>query len=259
MSNVLFEVKDHVGIITINRPKALNALNQDVMKELDEIVKAADANDDVYVMIITGAGEKSFVAGADIGFMSNMTSAEGKAWGLEGNRVFLDIENAAKPVIAAINGFALGGGCELAMACDIRVASDNARFAQPEVGLGITPGFGGTQRMPRLLGRSKAMELILTTRQIKAAEAKEIGLVSQVVPQEELMDTAMKLAHDICKNAQVAVRQAKSCINRGLQTDIVTGTAFEAEAFGLCFSTEDQKDAMLAFVEKRKLDGFKNR
>ena len=145
------------------------------------------------------------------------------------------------------------------MACDIRIASDNARFAQPEVGLGITPGFGGTQRMPRLLGRSKAMELILTTRQIKAAEAKEIGLVSQVVPQEELMDTAMKLAQDICKNAQVAVRQAKSCINRGLQTDIVTGTAFEAEAFGLCFSTEDQKDAMLAFVEKRKMDGFKNR
>ena len=259
MSNVLFEIKEHVGVITINRPKALNALNADVLAELLTTVKEADANPEVYVMIVTGAGDKSFVAGADIGQMSTMTAEEGKLFAAYGNQVMLSIENAAKPVIAAINGFALGGGWELAMSCDIRIASENARFAQPEAGLGITPGFGGTQRMPRLLGRSKAMELILTTNQIKAAEAKEIGLVSKVVPQEELMDTAMALAKDICKNAQVAVRQCKACINHGLQTDILTGVSYEAEAFGLCFATEDQKDAMKAFVEKRKLDGFKNR
>ena len=259
MSNVLLEVKEHVGIITINRPKALNALNADVMGELLDIVQKADADPEIYVMIVTGAGDKSFVAGADIGEMSTMTAEQGKIWGAYGNKVMLSIENAAKPVIAAVNGFALGGGCELAMACDIRIASENARFAQPEAGLGITPGFGGTQRMPRLVGRSKAMELILTTNQIKAAEAKEIGLVSKVVPQAELMDEAMKLAKDICKNAQVAVRQCKACINHGLQTDILTGASYEAEAFGLCFATEDQKDAMKAFVEKRKLDGLKNK
>ena len=259
MSSVLLEVKDHVGIITINRPKELNALNTNVLVELFDVVQKADTDPDVYVMIITGAGEKSFVAGADIGEMSTMTAEQAKIWGAYGNRVMLSIENAAKPVIAAVNGFALGGGCELSMACDIRIASENARFAQPETGLGITPGFGGTQRMPRLLGRSKAMELILTTRQIKAEEAKEIGLVSKVVPQAELMNEAMALAQAICKNAQVAVRQCKACINRGLQTDISTGTLYESEAFGLCFATEDQKDAMKAFVEKRKLDGFKNR
>lgn len=256
---VLLEVKDHVGIITINRPKALNALNGDVLAELQAIVTKADMDPEIYVMIITGAGDKSFVAGADIAQMSTMTAEEGKRFGIFGNQVFLGIENAAKPVIAAINGFALGGGCELAMSCDIRIASDNARFAQPEVGLGITPGFGGTQRMPRLLGRSKAMELILTSNQIKADEAERIGLVSKVVPQAELMDAAMKMAQDICKNAQVAVRQSKACINHGLQTDILTGVSYEAEAFGLCFATEDQKDAMLAFVEKRKLGGFKNK
>lgn len=258
MGFIDYEVDGQVGIITINRPKALNALNSEVLKDLDATIDAVDL-DAIRCLIITGAGEKSFVAGADIGEMSTLTKAEGEAFGKAGNDVFRKIETLPIPVIAAINGFALGGGCEISMSCDIRLCSENAVFGQPEAGLGITPGFGGTQRMPRLLGRSKAMELILTTNQIKAAEAKEIGLVSKVVPQEELMDTAMALAKDICKNAQVAVRQCKACINHGLQTDILTGVSYEAEAFGLCFATEDQKDAMKAFVEKRKLDGFKNR
>ena len=258
MEFVLYEQKGQYAIITINREKALNALNSAVLDELDKTLDSVDL-DQVRCLILTGAGQKSFVAGADIGEMSTLTKAEGEAFGKAGNDVFRKIETLPIPVIAAVNGFALGGGCEISMSCDIRLCSENAVFGQPEVGLGITPGFGGTQRMPRLLGRSKAMELILTTNQIKAAEAKEIGLVSKVVPQEELMDTAMALAKDICKNAQVAVRQCKACINHGLQTDILTGVSYEAEAFGLCFATEDQKDAMKAFVEKRKLDGFKNR
>ena len=228
MGFIDYEVDGQVGIITINRPKALNALNSEVLKDLDATIDAVDL-DAIRCLIITGAGEKSFVAGADIGEMSTLTKAEGEAFGKAGNDVFRKIETLPIPVIAAVNGFALGGGCEISMSCDIRLCSENAVFGQPEVGLGITPGFGGTQRMPRLLGRSKAMELILTTNQIKAAEAKEIGLVSKVVPQEELMDTAMALAKDICKNAQVAVRQCKACINHGLQTDILTGVSYEAE------------------------------
>ena len=169
------------------------------------------------------------------------------------------IENFPLPVIAAVNGFALGGGNELAMSCDIRICSDNAVFGQPEVGLGITPGFGGTQRLARIVGVSNAMELILTAKTIRAEEAKELGLVSHVYPAEELMDKALELANAIAANAQVAVRQSKAAIRRGLQTDMVTGTAFESEAFGLCFATEDQKDAMRAFVNKEKLNGFKNR
>ena len=190
---------------------------------------------------------------------SELTAAEGKKFGVLGNQVFLKLENLSKPVIAAVNGFALGGGCELAMSCDIRLASEKAKFGQPETGLGITPGFGGTQRLPRIVGVSKAMELILTAKTISAAQAKEMGLVSQVCAPEELMDKAIELANAIAANAQVAVRQSKAAIRRGLQTDMYTGAAYETEAFGLCFSTEDQKDAMQAFVKKEKLAGFKNR
>lgn len=252
------EKKGHVGVITMNRPEALNALNTPMLQELEKVIAQVEADDEIFVCVLTGAG-RSFVAGADIGEMSEYGSVAGKAFADYGNSVFLKIENMTKPVIAAINGFALGGGCELSMSCDIRLASDKARFGQPEVGLGITPGFGGTQRLARIVGVSNAMELILTAKVIKAEEAKGMGLVSHVYPAEELMDKAMELAQAIAANAQVAVRQSKAAIRHGLQTDMYTGAAFEAEAFGLCFSTEDQKDAMTAFVNKDKVTSFKNR
>lgn len=256
--NVTYEVKDHIAIITINRPDALNALNLDVLRDIDAAVAQAEEAEDVYVAIITGAG-RAFVAGADIGQMKDLTSYEAKAFGDYGNKVFLKIESMAKPVIAAVNGFALGGGCELAMACDIRIAGEKAKFGQPEVGLGITPGFGGTQRMPRIVGLSKAKELILTAQTIGAEEALRIGLVSQVVPGEQLMDAAIDMATKIAQNAQIAVRQSKAAINKGMQCDIETGASYESQAFALCFSTEDQKTAMTAFMNKTKVEAFKNK
>ena len=258
MSFVKSEQQGAVAVLTIDRPKALNALNPEVLADLKAAFEAIDQNA-VRCVVLTGEGDKSFVAGADIGSMSTMTKAEGEAFGKLGNDIFLTIENFPLPVIAAVNGFALGGGCELAMSCDIRICSDNAMFGQPEVGLGITPGFGGTQRLARIVGVSNAMELILTAKVIKAEEAARIGLVSHVYPAEELMDKAIELANAIAANAQVAVRQSKAAIRRGMQTDMATGAAFEAEAFGLCFATEDQKDAMKAFVNKEKVTAFKNR
>ena len=258
MSFVTLEAKGPIGILTMNRPEALNALNEQVLRDLDAALDQAAAQDDILVLVLTGAG-RSFVAGADIAQMKDLSPMEAKRFGLFGNGVFLKLENFPKPVIAAVNGFALGGGCELAMSCDIRVASEKAKFGQPEVGLGITPGFGGTQRLARIVGTSNAMELILTAKTISAAQAQEMGLVSHVYPQEELMDKALELAQAIAANAQVAVRESKAAIRRGLQTDMATGAAFEAEAFALCFATEDQKDAMTAFVNKEKVTGFKNR
>ena len=258
MAFVKLEKQGHVGVITIDRPEALNALNSQVLTDLEAVIDEVEGDGEIYVAILTGAG-RSFVAGADIGEMKGFSSVDGKKFGVHGGSVFLKLENMSKPVIAAVNGFALGGGCELSMACDIRLASEKAKFGQPEVGLGITPGFGGTQRLPRIVGVSKAMELILTAKVIGAAEAKSIGLVSEVYPPEELMPKAMEMAEAICANAQIAVCESKRCIRMGMQTDIQTGSAFEAEAFGLCFSTEDQKDAMRAFVNKEKLNGFKNR
>lgn len=258
MSFVTLEAKGPIGILTMNRPEALNALNEQVLRDLDAALDQAAAQDDILVLVLTGAG-RSFVAGADIAQMKDLSPMEAKRFGLFGNGVFLKLENFPKPVIAAVNGFALGGGCELAMSCDIRVASEKAKFGQPEVGLGITPGFGGTQRLARIVGTSNAMELILTAKTISAAEAQEMGLVSHVYPPEELMDKALELAQAIAANAQVAVRESKAAIRRGLQTDMATGAAFEAEAFALCFATEDQKDAMTAFVNKEKVTGFKNR
>ena len=258
MAFVTLEQNGAVGVITMNRPEALNALNDQVLRDLDAILDEVENNDDILVAVITGAG-RSFVAGADIGQMSTLTAAEGKKFGVLGNQIFLKLENLSKPTIAAVNGFALGGGCELCMSCDIRVASEKAKFGQPEVGLGITPGFGGTQRLPRIVGAANAMELILTAKNINAAQAKEIGLVSHVYAPEELMDKALELANAIAANAQVAVRQSKAAIRRGLQTDMATGVAYESEAFGLCFATEDQKDAMKAFLNKEKITAFKNR
>ena len=256
--SISYELKGHVAVITINRPEALNALNLDVLRELDEVVTRAGHDEEVYVLVITGAG-KSFVAGADIGQMKDLGPAEAKAFAEHGNAVFMKIESMPKPVIAAVNGFALGGGCELAMACDIRIAGTKAKFGQPEVGLGITPGFGGTQRLPRIVGAARAKGLIFTADTITADFALSIGLVSMVVPDEELMDKALEVANRIAGNAQIAVRQSKLAINCGMQCDIGTGAAFEAQAFALCFSTEDQKDAMNAFVSKSKVETFKNK
>ena len=258
MGFVKIEQQGHVGILTIDRQEALNALNSQVLSDLDAAIDEVAANDDIYVVILTGAG-RSFVAGADIGEMRDLTSISGKKFGVHGGSVFLKLENMSKPVIAAVNGFALGGGNELCMACDIRLASEKARFGQPEVGLGITPGFAGTQRLPRIVGISKAMELILTAKVIGAAEAKAIGLVSEVYPPEELMPKAMELANAICANAQIAVQESKRCIRMGMQTDIATGSAFEAEAFGVCFGTEDQTEGMSAFLEKRAEKHFQNK
>ena len=258
MAFVNLEKQNHVGILTISRPEALNALNSQVLSDLDAVLDQVEADSDIYVVILTGEG-RSFVAGADIGEMVNFSAIDGKRFGVHGGSVFLKLENLSKPVIAAVNGFALGGGCELAMACDIRLASEKAKFGQPEVGLGITPGFGGTQRLPRIVGVSKAMELILTAKVIGAAEAKAIGLVSEIYPPEELLPKAIEMANMICANAQIAVCESKRCIRMGMQTDIATGSAFEAEAFGVTCGTEDKNEGMTAFLEKRAEKNFKNK
>jgi len=256
--NVLYEVSNNIATITINRPDALNALNRDVLAELFEAAQKTEADPDVYVVIITGAG-RAFVAGADIALMKDLTAEEAKVFSEFGNAVFRKIESLGKPVIAAINGFALGGGCELSMACDIRIASEKAKFGQPEVGLGITPGFGGTQRLPRIVGMSKAKELIFTGQVIDAQEALRIGLVDRIVPVDELSGAALELAEKIAQNAQIAVRLCKAAINQGMQCDIETGITIETLGMGVAFSTEDQKDAMNAFVNKTKVEKFKNK
>lgn len=257
MEYLLYEERESIGIITINRPSALNALNADVLAELDKMLDTIDTNK-TRCVIITGTGEKSFVAGADIGSMLPLSKSEGKQWCLDGNAVFRKLELLPIPVIAAVNGFALGGGCELAMACDIRLAAENAIFGQPEAGLGITAGFGGTQRLPRLVGEGIAKELLYTTAKIDAARAKEIGLANEVYPLEELMPAALKMAGKIARNAPIAVRATKKAVNEGMQTDLDKAIAIEAEQFGLCFETKDQKDAMNAFLEKRRPEPFVN-
>ncbi len=258
MELIQYELNEGIGVITVNRPKALNALNAQVIRELDETLDAIDLSA-VRALIITGAGEKSFVAGADIAEMSTLTKAQGEAFGKAGNDVFRKLETFPIPVIAAINGFALGGGCELSMSCDIRLCSENAVFGQPEVGLGIPPGFGGTQRLARIVGIGKAKELIYTASNIKADEAYRIGLVNAVYPAEELMPAAKKMALKITRNAPIAVRACKKAINEGLQVDMDKAIIIEEKLFGECFATEDQMEGMKAFVEKRKVDGFKNR
>ena len=259
MTNVLLEKKGPYAVATIHRPEALNALNSQVLADLAELLDTVEADEEIRVLVITGAGEKAFVAGADIGEMSTLTKAEGEAFGKKGNDVFRRLETLPIPTIAAVNGFALGGGCELSMSCDIRICADTAVFGQPEAGLGITPGFGGTQRLARIVGVSNAMELILTAKTINAARAQELGLVSHVYPPEELMDKAMELANAICANAQIAVCESKRCIRMGMQTDIHTGSAFEAEAFGVTCGTEDKNEGMGAFLEKRAEKHFQNR
>ena len=261
MEYILYEEKGQVGIITINREKALNALNSTVLDELNATLDAVNL-DETRCLILTGAGQKSFVAGADIGEMSTLTKAEGDAFGKKGNDVFRKLETFPIPVIAAINGFALGGGCEIAMSCDIRICSDNAVFGQPEVGLGITPGFGGTQRLARLVGAGMAKQMIYTARNIKADEAYRIGLVNNVYPLEELMPAAKKLASIIAANAPIAVRNCKKAINEGLDVDMDQAIVIEEKLFGDCFETEDQVYGMAFFLDKNKekvKEPFKNK
>lgn len=260
MEFVLYEQKGAVGVITISREKALNALNSVVLEELGQTLDAVDLNA-VRCLILTGAGQKSFVAGADIGEMSTLTKAEGEAFGKKGNDVFRKLETFPIPVIAAINGFALGGGCEISMSCDIRICSDNAIFGQPEVGLGITPGFGGTQRLARIVGVGMAKQMIYTARNIKADEAYRIGLVNAVYTQEELLPAAEKMAAGIAKNAPIAVRNSKKAIDDGLQVDMDAAIVIEEKLFGDCFETADQKYGMDFFLDKNKekvKEAFKN-
>ena len=264
MDYILYEQNGNVATITINREKALNALNSQVLDELNATLDAVDLAT-VRCLVITGAGAKSFVAGADIGEMSSLTKAEGEAFGKKGNDVFRKIETFPIPVIAAVNGFALGGGCEISMSCDIRICSDNAVFGQPEVGLGITPGFGGTQRLARLVGAGMAKQMIYTARNIKAADAYRIGLVNEVYSaevdadgnvvksaQEVMLAAAQKMAATIAKNAPIAVRNCKKAINDGLDADMDQAVAIEEKLFGDCFETEDQKYGMAFFLDKNK-------
>ena len=258
MGFVNYEVKGAVGVITINRPEALNALNSAVLDDLNAVLDGVD-QEAVRALVITGAGQKSFVAGADIGEMSTLSKAEGEAFGKKGNDIFRKIETFPLPVIAAVNGFALGGGCELSMSCDIRIAADNAVFGQPEVGLGITPGFGGTQRLARFVGPGMAKQMIYTARNIKADEAFRVGLVNAVYTQEELLPAAEKMAGQIAMNAPIAVRACKKAVNDGLQVDMDKAIVVEEKLFGSCFETHDQKEGMGAFLEKRKEKTFTNR
>ena len=252
MAFVDLEQRGSIGILTMNRPEALNALNDQVLRDLDAALDAVEANDEILVVILTGAG-RSFVAGADIGQMKDFTSVQAKKFGAYGNSVFLKLENFPKPVIAAVNGFALGGGCELAMSCDIRLASENASFGQPEVGLGITPGCGGTQRLARLVGAGKAKEMLYTARaNYTAQDALNMGLVNYVYPLENLLDEAVKLAEEIAAQAPIAVSLVKEAVNVGMQTDLNSALKFEGNCFAQCFATEDQKYGMAYFLDKNR-------
>lgn len=258
MGLVNYEQKGAVAYVTINRPEALNALNTNVINELSATFDGID-QDTVRCVVISGAGNKSFVAGADITEMVNLTAQEAEKFGKNGNDCFRKIETFPIPVIAKIQGFALGGGCELSMACDIRIASEKAVFGQPETGLGVTPGFGGTQRLPRLVGSAVAKELLYTASNIKADEAYRIGLVNRVVPADELDETVDKLAQKIARNAPISVRACKTCVNEGLEVQMDKAITIEEKIFGSCFATEDQSEGMGAFVEKRKEKHFKNK
>lgn len=256
-NTIKYEVNEHIAKITMNRPKALNALNSEVLDELDKCLDEIKANNDLRVLIITGEG-RSFIAGADIKEMSELGGLEAKAFGNKGLSVFRKIETLPIPVIAAVNGFALGGGCELAMSCDIRIASNKALFGQPEVGLGLIPGFGGTQRLQRLVGQGWAKYLIYSAENIKADKALEIGLVQDVVEVEELEERVNTLAENIAKQAPIAVKLAKEAINQGAQVDIDQAMRIEENAFGLVFTTEDKNIGTQAFINKEKAE-FQNK
>lgn len=249
---VLLEKTPPLATITINRPKALNALNSKVLSSLEQTLDRVNEDKEIHVVIITGAGEKAFVAGADIAEMSEMSPLEGTNFSRYGQLVFKKVQDLKKPVIAAVNGYALGGGSELALACDFAYASENAKFGVPEVTLGIFPGFGGTQRLPRLLGKGRAKELILTGKMISAGEAYEIGMINKVVPPDQLMDVVKEVAMQIAKNGPIAVSIAKGLVDVGYDIPLDDGCILESRSFGMCCATEDKKEGMKAFLEKRK-------
>ncbi len=250
--NILLSIKDRVALITINRPATLNALNPQTLEELDRALSQLADNDQVHAIVLTGSGEKSFVAGGDISVMQPLGPIEASRVARQAQQLLARIESFPKTVIAAINGYALGGGCQLAMACDIRIAADSASLGQPEINLGIIPGWGGTQRLPRLVGRGKAKQMMLTGEIVTAAEALQIGLVEQVVAADRLLEAATEMANKIAAKPQAAVQLIRKAVDNGLDMPLNRAVDYEADLFGLCFATEDQKEGMAAFLEKRK-------
>lgn len=250
--NILFDVHDQVALVTLNRPKSLNALNPETLDELKRAVDQVREDDGLRVLVLTGAGEKAFVAGADISEFPKMNPLQARLFAQKGQDVFFALEELPKPVIACVNGFALGGGLELAMSCDFIYASEKAKFGQPEINLGIIPGFGGTQRLARLVGRAKAKELCMTGEMIDAATALQWGLVAKVFPAENLLEETLKTARTLASKSALALRAIKYVIDRGVDADLKAGCTLEVEAFGLCFASEDAKEGASAFLEKRK-------
>jgi len=250
--NLIIDIKDGIAIVKVNRPKALNALNSETLDEIKNAAVSLNNNKDVWVVIVTGEGDKAFVAGADIVEMKDMTALEGMQFSQRGHEALSALENMSKPVIAAVNGYALGGGFEIAIACDFIYASDKAKVGFPETTLGIHPGFGGTQRAAKLVGLAKAKEMIFTGKTITAQEAYEMGFINKIVPHADLMKEVLSLAEKIKANGPFAVRLAKECVNKSLYLGMDEGLMLEAKDFGLCFATKDQKEGMTAFVEKRK-------
>jgi len=257
-TNLLYDVEDSIALITVNRPEKLNPLNIDTVDALDACFADISSDSGVKAVILTGAGEKAFVVGADISQLTELSALSGQQWGLRGQQVFSRIENLTKPVIAAVNGYALGGGLELAMSCHIRIASANAKLGQPEVKLGIVPGYGGTQRLPRLVGKGRALEMILTGDPVTAEEASGIGLVNRVVPLDELIPAARRIASRILENGPVAVALCLQAVNQGVEMPLDAALTFEASQFGLSCATEDIREGTRAFLEKRKAE-FKGR
>jgi enoyl-CoA hydratase len=252
--NIIFQVEDGISTITFNRPETLNALNSELLKEFSQALDEISANEDIRVLILTGAGEKSFVAGADITELATFNALQAKRFSERGHFMMNKLQELPIPVIAAVNGFALGGGSEIALACDFIYASENAMFGQLEINLGIIPGFGGTQRLPRLIGKNMAKELIFTGKMIPAAEAHTIGMVNRVCSQESLMDEVIKTAKNIVSKGKASLRAAKQAINSGMNVDLNSGCSIEIDAFSLCMASPDAKEGTSAFLEKRKAD-----
>ena len=250
--NINFQVEEGIATITFNRPKALNALNAALLEEFSKALDEIAADENIRVLILTGAGDKSFVAGADITELATYNSLAAKAFSQNGHAIIAKLQALPIVVIAAVNGFALGGGTEIAIACDFIYASENAKFGQPEINLGLIPGFGGTQRLPRLIGPNMAKELVFTGKMISSAEAKQIGLANKVVPQDQLLEEVMRTAREIASKGKVSLRAAKQTINYGLNTDLATGIHIEVEGFGMCYASSDSKEGTSAFLEKRK-------